>query len=81
MSLTVASKIISVLGNPSALTPVVVKDGIQSLSLTGFAYKAGGEVEAKEKFIDEFGTAVIWLGGIPLCKKLLPINGSTMFDP
>ena len=34
------------------------------------AKNEGGEHESREKFIEEAGTAALWLGGIPLSRKI-----------
>jgi len=72
------ANIYSILGNPKALAPLGVKDGANCLGLTTSAYAAGGEKEAQDRFIDEAGTEVIWLGGIPAFKKIID-KGITKF--
>ena len=71
-----ASTIYSVLGNNSSLIPLGIKDVANSCGLTTASYIAGDSVEGKDRFIDEFGTQAIWLGGIPTYKYLLD---KTMF--
>lgn len=72
MSITgISTKIVSTLGNPSSLVPLMVKDAADSASLTYYSYKAGGKVEGFDRFVDEFGTQAIWIGGIPFFKKLI----------
>ncbi len=71
MTVSAISKGISILGNPAALTPLAVKDVITSLSLSNEATKAGGWIEGRDRAIDEFGTAILWLGGIPFFKKII----------
>ncbi len=66
-----ASAIYSVLGNNSSLIPLGIKDVANSCGLTAASYVAGDKVEGKDRFIDEFGTQAIWLGGIPAYKFLL----------
>lgn len=68
---SLTSKAISVIGNPEAITPLLIKDTATSYSLTQFAKRDGGSIESTDKFIDEFGTMAIWLGGIPFFKKIL----------
>ena len=68
---SLTSKTISILGNPEAITPLLIKDTATSYSLTQFAKRDGGSIESTDKFIDEFGTMAIWLGGIPFFKKIL----------
>ena len=67
----VGTKIVSTLGNKESLLPIIVKDGVDSTALTVKSFKEGGFVEGKDRFIDEFGTQAIWIGGIPLYKKLI----------
>ncbi len=73
-----AGAIYSVLGNNSSLIPLGIKDVANSCGLTAASYIAGDKVEGKDRFIDEFGTQAIWLGGIPTYKYLLD---KFMFKP
>lgn len=66
-----ASTIYSTLGNNSSLIPLGIKDVANSCGLTASSYIAGDKVEGKDRFIDEFGTQAIWLGGIPTYKYIL----------
>ena len=66
-----ASTIYSTLGNNSSLIPLGIKDVANSCGLTAASYVAGDKVEGKDRFIDEFGTQAIWLGGIPTYKYIL----------
>ena len=66
----ISNAIISTLGNPSSLIPMAVKDTLNSAGITYFSYDAGGKLEGKDRFIDEFGTAIIWLFGLPVFKKI-----------
>ena len=66
-----ASTIYSTLGNNSSLIPLGIKDVANSCGLTAASYIAGDKLEGKDRFIDEFGTQAIWLGGIPTYKYLL----------
>lgn len=61
---------LSALDSSTSLVGLGVKDSATTAGLTGMAYKTGGEHEAREKFIDEFGTGVLWLCGIPVVRKL-----------
>ncbi len=67
----ITSSIISTLGNKESLVPIMIKDGVDSGSLTYHSYKAGGAIEGKDRAIDEFGTQAIWIGGIPFYKKMI----------
>ncbi len=67
----ITSSIVSVLGNKESLIPIMIKDGVDSGSLTYQSYKAGGKAEGYDRAVDEFGTQLIWIGGIPFYKKLI----------
>ncbi len=69
-----ASNIYSKLGSDSSLLPLAIKDIANSTGLTAGSYITGKDVEGKDRFIDEFGTQAIWLGGIPFFKKLTDIT-------
>ena len=62
-----AAKIYSTLGNPNSLIPLGVKDASSCLGMTAGSYVTGKE-EGIDRFIDEFGTEALWLGGIPAFK-------------
>ncbi len=66
------SKVFSKLGdNSGSVIPMFAKD-ITSSGLTSYTYfKDGGKMDGAEKALEEFGTTVIWLGGIPLIKKII----------
>lgn len=66
-----ASTVYSTLGNNNSLIPLGIKDVANSCGLTAASYIAGDKHEGKDRFIDEFGTQAIWLGGIPAYKYLL----------
>ena len=66
--LTVA-KVFSMLGNPNSLAPLALKDTASCLGMTAGSLVTGRE-EGVDRFIDEFGTEIIWLGGIPFYKWL-----------
>ena len=70
----ISTKIISTLGNKESLVPIMIKDGVDSTSLTLKSFKEGGPVEGIDRAIDEFGTQAIWIGGIPLFKKLIDLK-------
>lgn len=69
-----ASYIFSKLGNNSSLLPIAVKDLAHSTGMTTASYITGKEVEGKDRFIDEFGTQIIWIGGIPFYKKAIDLT-------
>lgn len=63
--------IYSILGNNSSLIPLGIKDISNSLGMTAGSYVTGSNAEGKDRFIDEFGTLVIWLMGVPFFKKVI----------
>ena len=63
------AKLYSTLGNPNSLVPLGVKDISSCLGMTAGSYATGKE-EGFDRFIDEFGTEALWLGGIPSLKWL-----------
>lgn len=67
----ISTKVISTLGNKESLVPLLVKDGVDSTSLTLKSFKEGGPIEGMDRAMDEFGTLAIWIGGIPFFKKLI----------
>ncbi len=70
MSINISSQIISKLGSPNSKIPLAVKDIFNSAGYTYFSYDAGGDIEAKDRLLDETGTGALWLFGIPAYKKL-----------
>lgn len=65
------NKITSTFGDHSSLLPLFTKDVVNSAGMTAFSYDAGGKIEAKDRFIDEFGTQAIWMGGLPFFKMII----------
>ena len=65
----VTSYMYSKLGSNSSLLPLAIKDVANSVGITAGSYVTGKDVESKDRFIDEFGTQAIWLGGIPFYKR------------
>lgn len=65
------AKIFSTLGNNSSLIPLGIKDISNIAGMTTGSYITGDKIEGKDRFIDEAGTLVIWLGGIPFFKKVI----------
>ena len=61
--------IFSTLGNPNSLVPLAVKDITSTAAITGSSFITGKE-EGQDRFIDEAGTLIIWLLGIPAFKWL-----------
>lgn len=83
MIANITSKIYSTLGSNSSLVPLAIKDIANSMGLTAGSYITGKDVEGKDRFIDEFGTQAIWLGGIPFYKKAADLTLYKLFkiDP
>ena len=68
MPLNVAT-IYSTLGNPNSLIPLAVKDVSATTGMTAGSFVTGKE-EGVDRLIDEVGTQIIWLGGIPISKAI-----------
>lgn len=66
---SISSSFISACGNPSSIVPLGIKDTINAVGSIATSNSAGGQIEAKDRAIDEFGTQFIWLFGLPICKK------------
>ena len=73
-AITASEYIYSKLGSNASLLPLAVKDLANSSGLTAGSYITGKDVEGKDRFIDEFGTEAIWLGGIPFFKKFTDLT-------
>lgn len=75
-------KIFSTLGSPKSLVPLAIKDCASGLGATAGSAITSKE-EAKDRFIDEFGSEAIWLGGIPLFKFITDktLFKATNYDP
>ncbi len=73
MSLSsITTNILSSLGNNTgSVIPIATKDLIQNQVIVAQYHKEGGKHDAFEKFIEENGTSAVWLGGLPLVKKLM----------
>ena len=69
--MNISSQIVSKLGSANSKIPLAVKDVCNSAGCTYFSYNAGGEVEGKDRLVDEIGTGALWLFGIPTYKKIL----------
>lgn len=71
---------ISALDTPSSLLPFFVKDACDITGRTVMANNEGGKHEAREKFIEEFGTSVCWVFGIPAIRKIINHFAKNRFD-
>lgn len=63
------AKIFSTLGDSNSLVPLAIKDFSATGGMTAGSFVTGKE-EGQDRFIDEMGTEVIWLMGIPAFKWL-----------
>lgn len=71
MAFDIGPKLVSKLGSPDSKINLGMKDSFNSAGYTYFSYDAGGSVEGKDRFVDEVGTGIIWLFGIPINKKIV----------
>lgn len=70
--------VISAIGNNSSVYPLIVRDcGIEAPSKIALTYnqnlkdsKQMAFNAMRERLIDEYGTSLVWLGGIPLMNKI-----------
>jgi len=70
--------IISALGNNNSIYPLIVRDcGLENTAKVFMTYRQNApdskfiaKQAARERIIDEYGTSVIWLFGIPLIERL-----------
>lgn len=67
------TRIISAIGNNSSIYPLLVRDcGIEVPSKVYLTYKQNeddptvAKLATRERFLDEYTTSAVWLGGIPL---------------
>lgn len=72
--MTIGTTIFSILGNNASIIPLGIKDVSNALGQTTGSYLAGDKIEGKDRFIDEFGTQAIWIGGIPIYKKIIDLT-------
>lgn len=62
--------VIAALDTPSSLLPFFVKDAFDITGRTAMAQSEGGKHEAREKFIEEAGTSLFWVAGIPIVRGI-----------
>ena len=79
--------VISAVGNNSSVYPLIVRDcGIEGPAKIALTYQQNARESkemarhaTRERFIDEYGTSAVWLGGIPLveliCDKVIKKTG------
>ena len=56
--------------NGDSVVPIAVKDTLSNCAITYIYDKKASKEDGKERAIEEFGTEALWIGGIPLLKKL-----------
>ena len=71
MSISFINTAVSALDTPTSLLPFFIKDGFDVTGRTVMAHNEGGKHEAREKFIEEAGTSLFWIGGIPAVRGLI----------
>lgn len=69
MSMNLAG-LVTAFEKPTTLYPFVAKDVVDNTGRTVMAYKESGKHEARERFIEEGGTGLFWIGGIPAVRWL-----------
>lgn len=70
MSISLINTAMSALDTPSSLLPFFIKDAFDVTGRTIMAQNEGGKHEAREKFIEEAGTSLFWIGGIPAVRAI-----------
>lgn len=75
--MSIITNVFSALGNNSTLYPIIFKDSIDNAGRVIMAYNEGskggkkyGLYDARERFIEENATSLVWIGGIPALKLL-----------
>lgn len=72
--------VISALDTPSSLYQFWIKDSFDVTGRTIMAHNEGGKHESREKFIEEAGTSLFWIGGIPAVRKIANTFAKNKFD-
>lgn len=67
----IINSFVSGLDTPTSLLPFFVKDSFDVTGRTIMAGTEGGRHEAREKFIEEAGTSLFWIGGIPAARWVI----------
>ncbi len=75
-----ARNLVSKLGKPGVLLPVILLEATVTLGRTYQAYKRDGFVEARERITEESLAAVFWLGGATMFNKLFDFLGKTFLN-
>lgn len=81
VSLSLVNRAVSALDTPSSLLPFFVKDSFDITGRTIMAQNEGGKHEAREKFIEEAGTSLFWIGGIPAVRWIINQSVKNKIDP
>lgn len=75
--MSIITNVFSALGNNSSLYPIIFKDSMDNTGRVLMAYNEGskngkkfGIYDARERFIEENATSLVWIGGIPALKLL-----------
>lgn len=75
--MSIITNVFSALGNNSSLYPIIFKDSMDNTGRVIMAYNEGskngkkyGIYDARERFIEENATSLVWIGGIPALKLL-----------
>lgn len=75
--MSIVTTVFSALGNNSSLYPIIFKDSMDNTGRVIMAYNEGskggkkyGIYDARERFIEENATSLVWIGGIPALKLL-----------
>lgn len=70
-NMSVTTKIIQKLSNNSgSVIPIAAKDTLSNCAITYIYNQQASKEDGRERAIEEFGTEVLWIGGIPFLKKL-----------
>lgn len=57
--------------NNDSILPMTVKDTLSNCAIVATYKQKGGKDDARERAIEEFGTGIVWLFGIPTVKAIL----------
>ena len=70
-NLSITTKVIQQLSkNGDSVIPAAAKDTLSNCAITYIYDKKASKEDGKERAIEEFGTEIVWIGGIPAIKKL-----------
>lgn len=80
MTISFINSAVAALDTPTSLLPFFIKDGFDIAGRTVMAKSEGGKHEAREKFIEEAGTSVFWIGGIPAVRSIVHFFAGKKID-